>query len=131
MYFFQSERGLSGKVTQTGRNYVQLLGQVKIPGEYPYKDGADLYDYLIKAGGPNEKADLQKFELIRGDSKERITYTFALDDLNKIPGLQPGDTVLVHADNPSVLEKKSRVIGGLTSILTSLATVVLIFVSNN
>jgi protein involved in polysaccharide export with SLBB domain len=123
--FFQSERGSVAGAAQTGRNYIQIIGMVKTPGEYPYKDNADLYDYLIKAGGPTERADLYKFDLIRTSGKERVRYTFALDDSDKVPDLRPGDTIFVHADNPTPAEKSARVVTIYTSILTAIATTII------
>jgi protein involved in polysaccharide export with SLBB domain len=125
--FFQSERP---RGATPGRDYVQVLGQVRSPGDYPYTPGADFYEYLIRAGGPTDRADLHNVTLVRniGD-RQREAVNFALDESDQIPAIQGGDTLLLHADNPSPLEKKSRVIGGFASILSTIATVVLLFVT--
>lgn len=125
--FFQSERGDRASAPQSGRNYVQLLGQVKQPGEYPFLSGADFYEYLIRAGGPTERADLENLVLVRSGPTARETIAFELEDSHLLPPLKAGDTVIVHADNPSSLEKKSRVIGGFAGIISTLATIILLF----
>ncbi len=125
--FFQSEGGPSdgkGKVT---RRYINILGQVRSPGEYPYEHG-DFHRYLIAAGGPTDRADLDNVSLVRLQGDAVGTKTFTIHEPTELPTLEPGDTVIVQADNPSPLEKRSRVIGGYMSILTSIATVVLLFV---
>lgn len=127
--FFQSERGDKASAPQTGRNYVQLLGQIKQPGEYPFINGADFYDYLIRAGGPTDRADLENLVLVRSNQSTRETIEFKLDESHLLPPLKAGDTVLVNADNPSSLEKKSRLVGGFAGIFSTIATIVLLFMT--
>lgn len=121
--FFQNERG---SLAGGGRDYVQLLGQFKNPGEYPFTEGADFYDYMIQAGGPSEKADLYNLELVRSNGPQREIFQFASANYNEIPAVMPGDTIIMNADNPSRFEKDSRVIGGFTSIVTAIGTMVLL-----
>lgn len=123
---FQSEGGGSG-AGKVSRSYINLLGQVARPGEYPYEHG-DFVRYLIAAGGPTDRADLDNISLVRASGDAVGTMSFTFHEPRELPELQPGDTVIVQADNPSPIEKRSRVIGGYMSILTSIATVVLLFV---
>jgi protein involved in polysaccharide export with SLBB domain len=125
--FFQSEGAPAHGGGTVARRYINLLGEVRSPGEYPY-EYADFYRYLIAAGGPTDRADLDNIALVRERADAVGATTFTLHEPTLLPSLEPGDTVIVRADNPSPLEKKSRVIGGFMSILTSIATVVLLFV---
>lgn len=125
--FFQSEGGSSAGKSAVSRRYINILGQVRSPGEYPYEHG-DFHRYLIAAGGPTDRADLDNISLVRLHGEAVGTKTFTIHEPTELPTLEPGDTVIVQADNPSPLEKRSRVIGGFMSILTSIATVVLLFV---
>lgn len=126
--FFQSERG---NTTGSGgqRNFVQLLGQVRSPGEYNYQDGAGIYDYLIEAGGPTDRADLNNLTLVRTGASGQQTTRFQLDDQTTVPALQSGDTVIINADNPSSLEKDTRIVGGFASVLSALGAIALIAVA--
>ncbi|MFM1847454.1 MAG: hypothetical protein RL417_928 [Pseudomonadota bacterium] len=125
--FFQSEGGPTNGKGKVARRYINILGQVRSPGEYPYEHG-DFHRYLIQAGGPTDRADLDNISLIRMNGDSVGTRTFTVHEPTELPTLESGDTVIVQADNPSPLEKRSRVIGGFMSILTSIATVVLLFV---
>jgi len=125
--FFQSEGAPASGGGTVARRYINLLGEVRSPGEYPY-EYADFYRYLIAAGGPTDRADLDNIALVRERADAVGATTFTLHEPTLLPSLEPGDTVIVRADNPSPLEKRSRVIGGFMSILTSIATVVLLFV---
>ena len=125
--FFQSEGGPLESKGKVARRYINLLGQVRSPGEYPYEHG-DFHRYLIAAGGPTDRADLDNISLIRMHGDSVGTRNFTAHEPTELPTLEPGDTVIVQADNPSPLEKRSRVIGGFMSILTSIATVVLLFI---
>jgi protein involved in polysaccharide export with SLBB domain len=125
--FFQSERGDALTVGGAERNYVQVLGEVKNPADYPYIDNADFLHYLVKSGGPTERADLEHVNLIRTTGAGRELITFGLENAGEIPSIQPGDTLLVRADVPSPAEKKSRVIGGFAAIVQAVATIVLLF----
>lgn len=125
--FFQTEAGAVGKHGTVTRRYVNILGEVRSPGEYPFEYG-DFYRYLIAAGGPTDRADLDNIALVRESATAVGATSFTLHEPTVLPTLEPGDTVIVKADNPSPLEKQSRLIGGFMSILTSIATVALLFV---
>ena len=117
--FFQSEGADSSSAVAATRNYIQVLGQVHAPGEYPYEDGADFIFYLSKAGGPNEKADLEKMEIIRVENGERRSFVFKMQDVKQVPVIRGGDIIVVHADKPSGF------ISNVTSVMGAIATSVL------
>lgn len=52
--------------TPTERS-IRLLGAVRAPGRYEWSDEMSLVDLIAHAGGPNEKADLTKVEIVKGD----------------------------------------------------------------
>jgi protein involved in polysaccharide export with SLBB domain len=105
-------------------NYVRLIGQIKMPGEYRYETDKDVYDYMILAGGPTERANMNDLTLIReNNNNKRETISFSLQESDTIPNLLPGDVIMFKADNPSQLQKDAQTVGGFSSILSSIAAV--------
>jgi protein involved in polysaccharide export with SLBB domain len=119
--FFQSE-GIAGvPVSPIAEGTIQLLGQVTVPGEYRVKPGADFLYYMVKAGGPTDRADTDKIEIIRIVDGKRTNIEFELEDVRNLPQIESGDVVLVHA------YRESRGIVNFTSILTAITSVALLF----
>ena len=113
--FFQSEGADAASETAAGRHYVQVLGEVKTPGEYTFEN-SDFFYYLSKAGGPTQNADLDNIEIIRLVGAEKKTIDFKMKDVRTIPEVQNGDIVMIHADKPKTF------IQNVTSIIGSVAT---------
>jgi protein involved in polysaccharide export with SLBB domain len=126
--FLQSEMGGNGISRSNGRTYVQMLGQVRQPGEYAHT-GDDFYSYLELAGGPTDRADLNSVTLLRSTGEGRKPIQFQGLAGGKLPEIRAGDTIIVSADNPSNFEKGTRVVGGVTGIISALATVALLLVA--
>lgn len=120
----QSERG--GIASGQERQYIEVLGEVKVPGEYPVQPGADFYDYLIKARGPTENADLHNIYLLQTVGKRREKFTFSMEDAHKLPPLKAGDALIVNSDVATPAEKQSRTIGNFTGIFVGIATTALL-----
>ena len=112
--FFQQEGGTQSVIAQS--NAIQILGQVQHPGEYQYVNGATLYYYFAKAGGPNDRADLDKLELIRFEEEIQHSKRFSLDGKGEIPMLQAGDMVIVHA------ERANAAIANISGVMGSIAS---------
>ncbi len=87
--------------------YVYIWGQVKNAGLYVVPDDTDLLAIISLAGGPTENAKLSKIKVIRTEVVEgkdtpeekvmiidvkKFTQT---GDLNIIPVLKPGDTIII------------------------------------
>ena len=126
--FFQSERGDLTTSTGIETNYVQILGQVKSPGEYSYRGGADFFHYLVRAGGPTDRADMGNIMILRADAGQNRSLSFSAEDRGeRLPTIRGGDVVIVQADNPSRTQKNVRFIGDIASVLSALATVALLF----
>jgi len=117
--FFQSEGANAVSAHQAEKNYIQVLGQVGIPGEYTYEDGVDFFYYLAKSGGPKESANLDKIEIIRTVDGARQSIKFDLSDVSKVPQIRGGDIILVHAN------KQNTLIPNVTSAVSAVATSVI------
>ena len=123
--FFQSS-GNGASVSGTANDAVQIIGMVVSPGEYAYQASGDFFYYLVRAGGPTDRADMQRISLLRKVSNGTEKYTFGTESARELPQIQRGDVILVNADNPSDIEKDSRVLGGFGGVLSAMSTAVLV-----
>ncbi len=123
--FFQTEAGTDPASPLADSHSIQIIGQVRNPAAYQAEPNADFFTYLVKAGGPTDRADPSNIILIR--VKDNVTHalTFDMLDVANIPQILPGDAIIVSADNASPLEKKSRVGANFANILTAIGVVVI------
>lgn len=118
--FFQSDpvQGPGGGALTT-ETAIQVLGEVREPGEYHFANGENFLYYLAKAGGPTENADLARIEVIRSFGNRRLSKQIDLNRVTTFPDIEDGDLVLIHSKDQNL------VIPNVTSVINSLATVVL------
>lgn len=128
LVFFQSQRGSVESSAGFEHPFVQLLGQVINPGEYGYKSGDDFYKYLVRAGGPSERADLSRVVLYRAIDGQTQPFEYDIEE-GGLPEVRPGDVFLVHADNPTRLEKRTRYIAEVAGIVGTIATLAILIVA--
>jgi protein involved in polysaccharide export with SLBB domain len=129
--FFQTEAGVPMNAAGN-ENYLQMLGEVKVAGQYQYRENADLLDYIVRAGGPNDRADLDNIQIIREEAGQKISMVAeieSVEDRNQIPRLKGGDIVIVHAQNPTSFDKKTRRVSEVAQVFTGIATVILLFIT--
>lgn len=120
--FFQTEGGTRrGAKSDT----IHLLGQVRNPGEYAVLPGGEFYTYLVKAGGPTDRADTANVSIIRTQDGVTQTMNFDMMDADQVPPLVGGDAIIVNADNASPLEKKSRIAAQIANVLSAIGIVVI------
>ena len=126
--FFQSDRDYTADVADLENAYVQLIGEVRTPGEYRYLKGADFYYYLAKAGGPTEKADLLKIEVLRNLAGQGKTSSmFELSDPKEVPLVRAGDMIFLHADKTTPSERTVSLAAGIFGILNTMLVIILLF----
>lgn len=108
---------------------VRVLGAVNKPGRYVFDDNMTILDLLAEAGGPSERAYLEKISVVNMSCCQGQARTFDLVEFSKtaniyqLPVLRSGDTIYVPDRSESLLEK-ARV--GLEDILRLTTTIVLI-----
>ncbi len=130
--FLQSEKGGNSLAANRDGRFVQVLGQVRQPGEYPFKEGGDFFYYMVRAGGPNDRADMGRVEVIRNESGVKHYMMFDLQEVENrgaLPEIKGGDVLIVHADNPTPTERKTRLYSEIASIVTSFATIIILAVT--
>jgi polysaccharide export outer membrane protein len=112
VYITQPKVSISVKLFS--KKQVFILGEVKNPGGYSYKDGMKLFELISLAGGITQYAGTKNIKIYRGEKKEQKFITVNLDeiitDTSKDFPLLPGDIVEVPKQPKSI-----SVIGEVTS----------------
>lgn len=122
--FFQTE-GVNFSDNSNSNSIVRILGEVKNPAEYSIDPNSNFFTYLVKAGGPTDRADLGNVTLLRSSKTESSTISFNTQSSDEIPAIKPGDTIIVNADNASQFEKKSRIGANIANIITSIGIIII------
>jgi protein involved in polysaccharide export with SLBB domain len=97
---------------------VYVFGQVKNPGYVKYENGKNYNYYVNKAGGLGERAE-DEVKIIKGSS-----YSWITAELKS--AIDPGDFIYVPKNVPKSLEYYLRAIGSISSVVTAIATIILI-----
>jgi len=86
---------------EEARRYVYVQGQVARPGKYELAGNPNVWDAVKEAGGAIASAGLEAVRLIRFEGETSTTTIVNLQqamesgDFKSLPGLKPGDTVIV------------------------------------
>jgi protein involved in polysaccharide export with SLBB domain len=134
LIFLQKERvGSFGERSPASpyRLPIYMLGEVRKPGEYSLKPGADFADLLTQANGFTEGADLDHIELMRRTNGRKRSFEFSWNHLTRAPTPVQGDVILVHADRQSKSMYTIQVMALVASILTSAAIIYELNRTNN
>lgn len=84
-------------VDQYATSSVSVLGQVRIPGNFPIGTPRSVLDVLSLAGGLSESAD-RTITIERRNSKEQVKYVVSNDPAEALKSsveVYPGDTIIV------------------------------------
>ncbi len=104
--------------------YIQILGEVKRPGTYPYAAGMTPEELILTAGGLQESANLNDIEIARrledsdGGTLSDILTTAVNPDLSFNPNaitLQPFDQVIVRKRANFTMQRLVSVEGQVNS----------------
>lgn len=119
--FFQRERPdlASDPFDAEAALKIQVLGEIRNPGELTFRKDADFYYYLVKTGGPTTTADLDEVEIVRADRRSGKRESFSRGSIEDVGPLQGGDIVLVHPTKPNRFEKTLTITSIITSIVTA------------
>lgn len=104
-----------------GSSDVKVIGEVKEPGNYQIFSGSNVLDALYMAGGPTEKAGLNRIRLIspmKEQSREikvNVESLLKAQSIDNIPDVKPGDIIYVPT--------KRTFFKGLMAVLRDAATV--------
>lgn len=107
-------------VVPTKDEIVYVFGQVDNPGYIPYQNGKDWKYYISKAGGTTERAD-SDIKVIKSKTRTWIST-------DNDPKVEAGDFVYVPKNVPRRLDYYLKEFGAVSSIITAIATIILIIV---
>jgi hypothetical protein len=105
---------------------VQMVGQIKNPGELKFLPGADIFYYLVKAGGPTEKADLNRIMIVREANGKKQQKNMNIEQLQEAPVILPGDLILVNSDVPGEFKKRLDVAQAISGVFTSIGYMIIL-----
>lgn len=123
--FFQKETSYAESGDLESNNQVQVLGELKRPGQFGYRPGADVYFYLAEAGGPTRDLDFFKIQIFRGPPGKRVMKEFDLEHPETVPLVEAGDILVFQSDKPSPFQKGVGTAANIASILTAVALLIL------
>jgi len=97
-------------------NSIMIMGEVNTPGEQPPLPGADLYTYVMKAGGPKTGADLDHVLVIHRSDDDRSTVNMKTQ--LGYSDLKAGDVIVLETRDtqPTILEKTLTYTAQITGI---------------
>jgi protein involved in polysaccharide export with SLBB domain len=97
-----------------------VSGDVRAPGKYSFTQAVNLWEAIREAGGPNPTASMDAVRIIkdrsRGGSTTVVDVTAALESgsVDELPGLDPGDTIIVPAKQATYTGSQGvNVLGGV------------------
>jgi protein involved in polysaccharide export with SLBB domain len=123
--FFQKESMASDPNSMETGTAVQVLGELKKPGEFGHRPGADVYFYLAEAGGPTRDMDFDRVLIYRGAAGKRQVLEFPLDEPDKVPPVMPGDILVFRSDIPTKFQKTVTTAASIASIITAVALLII------
>ena len=126
--FFQKESGNSIASDPNSidiGNQVQVLGELKRPGEFGYRAGADVYFYMAESGGPTRDTDFGRVQIYRGQPGHRVMMEFELEEPEKVPPINPGDILVFRADLPTKFQKSVATGANIGTIITAIALLII------
>jgi protein involved in polysaccharide export with SLBB domain len=110
---------------------IYMLGEVRKPGEYALRPGAEFADTLAAANGFTDLADLDRIEIVRRSGGRKRSYEFSWNEFERAPTPAPGDMVIVHAIQHGKSELRLQIAAIVVSILSSAAIIYELNRSNN
>jgi polysaccharide export outer membrane protein len=96
---------VSVTVTQYNSRHVTVVGEVRTPGRYVFREIPDLWQIILGAGGPTPTADMSRVQIVRKNPEPGEQQTQRVDlsrgienvELATLPALRPRDTVMISS----------------------------------
>jgi protein involved in polysaccharide export with SLBB domain len=90
-------------MNEYGSKKIFITGAVGAPGKYNFEKMPNIWEAILEAGGPQQTAQLDRVQLIRGGQTGGkiididLTAAFARGEMRGLPALAPGDNIYVPA----------------------------------
>ncbi|EDL51907.1 Polysialic acid transport protein KpsD precursor [Vibrio mediterranei] len=131
------KRGDTIYVPEKNRNWldtpkektIRILGAVNNPGRYVFNDNMTILDVLAEAGGPSDRAYVEKISVVNMSCCQGQARTFDLVEFSKtadikmLPVIRAGDTIYIP-DRRNSFAEQARL--GLTDIFRIVSTIAVI-----
>lgn len=111
----------STALAQDESSTIQLIGDVRTPGPLAFKNNADFYHYLVKAGGTTPTSDLDRIEVVRHTAQGPFSTKGSAIEIAKHLTLEPGDTIILGSTLPGKSERRLQIITALASIISAIS----------
>ncbi len=101
--YYPSVNRVDVSITRASSNVIWISGEVKVPGKSSFTHAINVWEAIREAGGPNATASLEAVRVIkdrsRGGATSVVDVSAAMESgsVDKLPGLDPGDTIIVPA----------------------------------
>jgi protein involved in polysaccharide export with SLBB domain len=85
-------------INEYGSKKIFITGAVGAPGKFNFEKMPNIWEAILEAGGPQQNAQLDRVQLIRGGSKiveVNLTAAFEQGEIRQLPALLPGDNIYV------------------------------------
>ena len=123
--FVHRKNDVSASILGSAHPVIQMLGEVKIPGEVQYIPNEDFLYYVTKAGGPTASADYHEVEVIRMINGKRVSATYNWEQSRQITKLYPKDIVVIHANQQTPFERFIMSAAGLGAVISAIAVMII------
>lgn len=104
---------------------IKVMGDVRTPSDVAYIEGADLYYYVLKAGGQNNTVDMYKYEIVRTIDGKKQAIVFDPSEVDTIPVLHAGDVLTLYPYRETATERFLRNLSYLGTIITAAAVLLI------
>ena len=104
---------------------VEVFGGVASPGKSLYKEDASLFYYLSKRGGVNPNISYSESYIVRNGANGLENINFNLTEMDTIPVIRPGDTIMLYAAKQTTWDKIMLRATQFGSLLATIAVLIL------
>jgi polysaccharide biosynthesis/export protein len=90
-------------INEYGSKKIFITGAVGAPGKFNFEKMPNIWEAILEAGGPQQNAQLDRVQLIRGGeaggkiTEIDLTAAFEQGEMRGLPTLMPGDNIYVPA----------------------------------
>lgn len=104
---------------------VEVLGGVTSPGKSLYKQDANVFYYLGKRGGVISNVGYSEAYVIRNTPRGLERINFNITQMETIPVIKPGDTIMLNAERRTEWDKVWERATQIGSLLTTIAFLII------
>lgn len=104
---------------------IQVLGDLRNPGAMAFKDGANLYHYITKAGGTTQTSDFDRVQVVRQTAKGPVVAEGSAQEIAQHIKLEAGDTVFMGSSAPNRTDRNVTLGAMIASVLSAIGILII------